>query len=190
MKEATRRTMRALPGAKIVAAACTALIASMSGAAKAGSCNDGCMSLCNKTGNTVWVATLHVKGSLGCAFSGNGCSTISEGWWKLAPGKCFEPDADLFWETYYSIFTKASDGSWRYPQWPKDQALLKGNKYKGLSGYSGYSMCVDKKKAFRRKVSGKVIAAFRETCPAGYEKSPVNLYTRAEAGYDLSYSIK
>ena len=51
-------------------------------------------------------------------------------------------------------------------------------------------MCVDKKNAFRRKVSGKVIAAFRETCPAGYEKSPVNLYTRAEAGYDLSYSIK
>ncbi len=184
---------RALSGVKALAfgAALGALIAGVAASdARAGSCGDGCMTLCNKTGSTVWIATLHRVGGMGCAFSGNGCASVTEGWWKLDPGTCFEPDSALFWETFYSIFREAADGSRIYPQWSKDQAVLDGSKYKGLSGYSGYSMCVDRHKAFRREVSGKPIKAFTATCPSGYEKSPVNLYTRAEAGYNLSYSIK
>ncbi len=189
----TNPKTRSLSGAKAIAfgAAFGAFI--VGGAvsdAKAGSCGDGCMTLCNKTGSTVWVATLHRVGGLGCAFSGNGCASVTEGWWKLDPGKCFEPDAALFWETYYSIFRKAPDGSWVYPQWSQDKAVLSGKKSKGLSGYSGYSMCVDKDNAFRRKISGRPINAFNETCPSGYIKAPVNLYTRAEVDYNLSYSIK
>ena len=189
----TKLKMRAPANVKAMAvgAALGALIAGVAASdAKAGSCGDGCMTLCNKTGSTVWIATLHRVGGLGCALSGNGCASVTEGWWRLDPGKCFEPDAALFWETYYSVFREAPDGSRVYPQWSQDKAVLSGRKSKGLSGYSGYSMCVDKDNAFRRRISGKPIKAFNETCPSGYVKSPVNLYTRAEVDYNLTYSIR
>lgn len=166
------------------------IIAVLLGQARADNCANGCITLCNNTEQKVTIATANPKGGLGCAFSGNGCRVAIEGWWNLEPGQCYQPNADLYWSTYYSVVKISPSGDWLYPSWEKDQALLDGDKSKGLSGYSGYSICVNKQKGFRREVSGKMIDAFTEACPAGYKKSLVNLYTSGQVDYDLTYSIK
>lgn len=152
-------------------------------------CSDGCVTLCNKSDKTAHIATLHREGGFMCPLSGNGCNVEVEGWWRLKPGQCYQPNMGLFWETYYSV-VHISNGTRTYPTWSRDERLLSGDKYRGLSGHSGYSICVKKYDNFHRKISGKPISAFNETCPVGYEKSKVNLYTRGSVDYDLTYSIK
>ncbi len=156
--------------------------------AYADDCDDGCITLCNNSSKRVTIATANPDGGIGCALTGNGCRMNIEGWWNLEPGQCYQPNASLYWSTYYSIANISNDGVWSYPSWPEDKTVLNGSK--GLSGYSGYSICVNKDNSFRREVRGKAISAFNETCPAGYVKSPVNLYTSGEIDYDLTLSIK
>ena len=164
------------------------LFAALTNNTQAGDCDNGCITLCNKSSKTITIATANPDGGMTCAFSGSGCRTNTEGWWTLKPGQCYQPNADLYWSTYYSIAHISSDGKWSYPSWPEDKAVLNGRK--GLSGYSGFSICVKKGPAFRREVRGKPITAFNETCPTGYVKSPVNLYTMGEIDYDLTLSIR
>ena len=154
----------------------------------AADCDNGCITLCNNSSRKLTIATANPDGGMMCAFSGSGCQTNIEGWWNLEPGQCYEPNADLYWSTYYSIVHISPEGEWSYPSWSVDQDVLNGSK--GLSGYSGFSICVNKNSAFRREVSGKPIVAFNETCPTGYVKSPLNLYTTGEIDYDLTLSIK
>lgn len=181
--------MSKISGLKLIGLSAV-LFTAMAASAFAGGCNDGCITLCNKSPKTVHIATLHSTGLFACALSGTGCGVEMEGWWRLKSGECYQPNAALYWETFYSIVHISSNGARAYPSWSKDEALLNGDRSRGLSGYSGYSICVKKNDSFRRKISGRPINAFNETCPAGYEKSKVNLYTRGEVNYDLTYSIK
>jgi len=154
------------------------------------SCKYGCITLCNKSDKTYTIATAHMQSS---STRGNrsGIDRVEiEGWWELKSGQCYQPQTALYWQTYYSIAHKSSSGKWIYPQWNVNQAVLDGSKGKGMSGYRNGSFCIKKSDHFRRHIPGRIKSAFKEVCPKGYRKAPVNLFTEGRADYDFTYRLK
>lgn len=157
--------------------------------ASARDCSNGCLTLCNKLRSTVYIAVATMDGPLSCPFSRKKCHVNVQGWWKLKPGQCYKPERGYWAETYYSIEAVSSDGKRKFPSWKQNQALLRGDRQSGMSGYSGYSICVQSK-PFKQRIKGKLKVAFRKDCPKGYRKSPLNLYTRKPTDRNATFSIR
>ena len=149
-------------------------------------CDHGCVKLCNESDHTYTIATAHMQ-SAGRTHDGR---VEIEGWWKLKPGDCFYSPTALFWRTYYSITRISSNGKWYYPNWEINRALLERREKSGMSGIRNRSICVNKSGKFLHHLPGRIGNAFAETCPRGYVKAPVNLYTEGEVNYRMTYSIK
>ncbi len=164
----------------------------LSSVANAADCSNGCVKLCNKTGEKVTMAIAYMDGPLSCPFSGKGCYVKTEGWWTLENGQCFTPETGYWWITQYSIAeVDRNTGKRRYPSWPVKERLLSGDIHSGMSGYyPGTTMCVKKNDVFSRTVSGRVNDAFNKTCPAGYDKSKVNFYTRGKPDTIATYTLR
>ncbi len=155
-------------------------------------CDDGCVKLCNESAHTYSIAAAHMQ-SAGLTYGSrieHGNRVEIEGWWELKPGKCFYSPTALFWRTYYSVARISGNGKWYYPEWKINQALLEGKERRGMSGVRNRSMCVNKSGKFLHHIPGRIDNAFGETCPRGYVKAPVNLYTEGEVDYRATYSIK
>lgn len=154
------------------------------------SCKYGCITLCNKTNKTYTITTAHLQSATTRGNKSGIARVEIEGWWELKPEQCYKPQAALYWQTYYSIAHKSPNGKWIYPQWDVDQAVLNGSKGKGMSGYRNGFLCIKKSDHFRRFVPGSIKSAFKEACPKGYQKAPVNLFTEGQVDYDLTYTLK
>jgi len=155
-------------------------------------CDDGCVKLCNESSHTYTIAAAHMQ-SAGRTYGSrveHGNRVEIEGWWELKPGKCFYSPTALFWQTYYSVARISRNGKWYYPKWEINQALMERKERRGMSGVRNRSMCVNKSGEFLHHIPGRIDNAFGETCPRGYVKAPVNLYTEGEVDYRATYSIK
>ncbi len=153
-------------------------------------CKHGCITLCNKSDRIYTIATAHLRSAYARGNTFGTDMVEIEGWWQLKPGQCYNPQAALYWQTYYSIAHKSSSGKWIYPQWDVDPAVLDGSKWKGMSGYRDATICIKKSGHFRRHLAGDITSAFKEVCPPGLQKAPVNLFTVGQVDYDVTYTIK
>lgn len=155
-------------------------------------CDGGCVKLCNESSHTYTIAAAHMQ-SAGLTYGSrieHGNRVEIEGWWELKPGKCFYSPTALFWQTYYSVARISPNGKWYYPELEINQALMERKERRGMSGVRNRSMCVNKSGEFLHHIPGRIDNAFGETCPRGYVKAPVNLYTEGEVDYRATYSIK
>ena len=144
-------------------------------------CRYGCVTLCNESATTYTIATSHLR----WRDEGVGREVEVEGWFKLKPNHCYPPQVKIYWWTYYSVAVISKNGKWTFPRWPVKKALMNGRKKSGMSGVRGFSMCVKKTDKFMRRVPGKFNAIFNKSCPKGYVKVPVNLFTQGREGSDL-----
>ena len=141
-------------------------------------CRYGCVTLCNESATIYTIATSHLR----WRDEGAGREVEVEGWFKLKPNQCYPPQTKIYWWTYYSVAVISKNGKWSFPQWPVKKELMDGKKNQGLSGVRKRSMCVKKTDKFMRRVPGKFDAIFNKSCPKGYVKVPVNLFTQGREG--------